>query len=60
MHFEREMGLIRVSEVYLPGVWGGEQGLSSFTVALLDSACSVTPTPLGSGCSEPFSVGLGS
>ena len=59
MLFEREMGLIHVSNVYLPG-GGGEQGTSSLTVALSDSACSFTPTPPVCGWFEPFSAGLGS
>lgn len=59
MHFEREMGSVYVQQVYLPG-GGGEQGPSSFTTELPDSACSFTPTPPVCGWFEPFSVGLGS
>lgn len=51
---ERDMGLIHSEETYLPG-GGGEQVPSSFTAELADSACSFTPTPLGSGWFEQLS-----
>lgn len=56
---EREMGLIDTKETYLPG-GGGEQEPSSFAAEIAEPACSVAPTPLGSGWFESFSTVLGS
>lgn len=53
------MGLIHTEETYLPG-GGGEQEPSSLPAELVDSACSFTPTPLGSGWFEPLSLSFGS
>lgn len=56
MHAERGMG--SVEQLYLPG-GGGEQGPSSLTAELADSACSFTPTPPFSACNGPESAGSG-